>query len=166
MKMSFRNTTILWGLLLGTLAFIPFAYYMERQDAFEVMNALIAALSIFTVIGGAREVYRILRLPAHDIRASHVLVVAISVGSIALAMTFISLWVWRAFPTSLHYIIDTWWVLFSRWWLSGAFILTIATQANSEGVITLAGWRRTFTLLSGAVILAVFLVYIGATHGE
>jgi hypothetical protein len=161
--MSFKNTTILWLILASLVCFIPFAYLTDRTDAFEIMNAMLGSFGVFTFISVAPDTWKIMKLPARDLRASHILMVAIAVGSICLAVIFTTLWVWRAFP-DLQYVISTWWTLLTRWELLLSFVLVIATRFNREGVITPAGWKRTVLLIAGAATLAIVLVVIGATH--
>jgi ribulose-5-phosphate 4-epimerase/fuculose-1-phosphate aldolase len=161
---TFRNTTVLWGLLAAVIVFIPFAYFTPRVDAFEVMNAMIGTFTLAVAGANLPETYQVLRLPARDLRASHILTVALEVVSASLAGTFIILWFWRAFPDA-DWIIYAWGTLLTRFGVLVAYVMMMAVRFNSDGVIQIAGWRKVAMMVSGAAILAVILIMTGVKYG-
>jgi hypothetical protein len=162
-RFTIKNTSVLWGLVTATALFIPFAWFTPRQEAFEIMNAMLGAFGFFVVIACAERVYQVMKLPAHALRASHILMTAVSITCACLSVAFGTWWIWRAFP-DMHWVIDSWWTLFTRWGLLVAFTMFMATTLNEEGIITLASYKRLALLFAGALLLSVVLVTIGDIH--
>lgn len=155
-----RNTTLFGLMALATVLFIPFAYLVPRQQAFEVLNAVCIASAAGAGLGWARSTWDAVRLPPRDMTAGHIVIVSVFLMCIAAIGVFMAQWAWRISGRP-DWILDSAATLFSRWIFAGALVLAMTANWSSDGIVHVGAYKRTLALVAGAVLIASLLIGLG-----
>lgn len=160
MKRSIRNTTLWVMLFCVGLLFIPAILLINRQDLFEILNAICVATSLGVCAGYAATTWRAIRMPPHQMTAAHLVIVGAFLICISLTVVFTGQYIWRA-TGKPSWAIDSWPIAFSRWTLASGLMIYLATNYSRNGEIVVGAYKRTAILVSISVLVASFLVWLG-----
>jgi hypothetical protein len=155
-----RNTTLLGIMTIVALLFVPFAVFVPRQPAFEVLNAICIAAAAGAAMGWAKSTWDALRLPPRLMTAGHIVIVSVFLICTASVGFFLAQWAWRVMDRP-DWILDSAATLFSRWVFAGALILAMTANWSTDGVITVGAYKRTLALVATAVLIASVLMGLG-----
>jgi hypothetical protein len=141
------------------LLFFPPAWLIERQRAFEVLDAIIAAAASVLAIGHAPAAWRSIRLPSRTIPIEQVYVIGLFLIASSLAVIFGGLWAWRWLgkPDALA---DSAVALFSRWVISWGLELALFVNLSEDGRLTLNAFWRAAALATLASGIAGVLAFV------
>lgn len=155
-----KNTTVRAVTAGLTLAFVPAVILMPREELFEVLDAVCMAVAAGVVWAQRPHAWRAMRLPAHRISASEVLIVSIAIASIAVVLMLGNLWLWRAtgHDSFLNGIVAA----FSRWALTCACAGVLLTSGGTtDNRIDPTSYRRTGIVVAVSIAVGALLISFG-----
>lgn len=156
-------SNVVWLGLALWIGFIPFIWYLPRQELFEVLNAIVFAVSSGIVVGYAPGVWEALKSDIRDLHSGDALQIGILIGWAATAFIFGALWWWRLSGKG-DPIMDHGMNAFSRWVLITSGFLHLAASGSIQGRIPLRSYLRAGVLTSIGIILGVIVITLA--HGE
>jgi hypothetical protein len=162
MRLKISNAA-LWAVLVAAwIAFMPLGLLVERQDLFEVINAMIMAVASGVVVGFWPRAWAALRMPVHILDAADLLIIGIVVCSVSVTVIFGGQWLWRALDKP-EWIIDSFFLAFTRWaFLTGAIMVLTSSATRVNGIVTPGMFRRSCVVVMAALIVALSLsVFFG-----
>jgi uncharacterized membrane protein YczE len=139
--------------------FIPFIFLFPRQELFEILNAIVFAVSFGILVGYAPGVWQSLKRPISSLRAGDALQIGVAIGWAATAVVFAILWYWRLVGKETD-IIDHGISAFSRWMLLTAGFMHLAAAGSIDGMVPLKAYLRAgiYTAI-GLIIGALAITY-------
>ena len=159
-EIKIKNTT-LWIIVLLTFAlFTPLAVFRERQEIFEIVDALAVGMGIGVLLGYAKTVWRAIKLPVHDLTSGDYMLVGLYFSTMGSSLRLAGQWYWRANDKP-------------NWWIDslGLFYITIfivigvafflLTTASHEGVLVKNAVYRPVALGSVSIFIASCMIWYG-----
>jgi hypothetical protein len=155
---------LFWTAFTLWAAFLPIIWLAPARELFEVLNALIIAVSCGILFGFVRAARDIIPTRPSDLRGSDALILGIITVMAGLVIIFANLWVWRIFggpPAEPPAIINHWTGAFGRWMVvTGGAMLLVASGAI-QGRIPPASYMRTGGWIALGIAAAGIMMTLG-----
>lgn len=141
---------LLFGLLITAL---------DLAAAFELMNAMICALSVGVVVSFSEGARDIVRLHPRYHKGGDILILGVFVLWNGLMLTFIFLWGWRV--TGDPWYLNNPWVAFSRWLIVIGGCMHMAAGGAVGGMVPSRAYVRAGVIAGFGVLVAMLLLTLG-----
>jgi hypothetical protein len=153
--------SVLTGAILLWIAFLPFLFWLPRQDLFEVLNAIVFSVATGVCVGYSANLTRVLKQPIYNLDAADALRVGVVVGWGATALVFGILFYWRLVGKE-DVVIDSAVSAISRWILITAGTLHLAASGSIDGVVPLKSYLRAGAWVAvGLFMGCIVLMFVG-----
>lgn len=152
------HSTTLWLGLLLLSAFSPVALFAPRQEAFEIVNAMLASTAAGIAVGYGPSAWSGLKKPITQLESGDALNIGIALSWSANAIMFGLLFWWRLTGKDSA-VVDSAFNLYSRWTLITASFLHLSASGSVDGIVPLrahlrAGLWTALGLAMGALVIA------------
>lgn len=151
------NVTVWFTLLVACAFIVPFIIYWDRDQTFELMNAIVFACACGTAVGHFPAFWYAMRLPYREVSAGELLNVGIFVGSLGATTVFGARWLWR--------IADRpWWatdhaaVAFGLWVFVIGYMLCFSTVGAQNGRMPAGAYQKAALTVFLAALTSTVLV--------
>lgn len=157
LRTSISNVTIWLVLLVAFLFIVPFILYWDRDQTFELMNAIVFACAAGTAVGHFPAFWYALRLPYRDVTAGELLNVGIFIGSVGAITVFGARWLWRVADRP-------WWatdhpiVAFGLWVFVIGYMLCFSTVGARDGKMPAGAYQQAAMTVFLAALTSTVLV--------
>jgi hypothetical protein len=157
----FHKAPLTWVACAFLVLVSCYVIFVPRQEAFELVNGVIASLGLGIGVGFAKAAYSIARSKTlAQLDGSDVLILGVAVTWPGLMYVFLGRWLWRITDSDL--VANHWSLLVACCIIVLGAIFHLAAAGAKDGVIPRRSYMITGAYIAIGLGLALILITLGA----